>query len=196
MRTRVLIAAAFVLLVLVPLMGCSDNSSERQRVVCEVMTVNGGSPLLTAYREMDQSGNIFYTVDAVPIIFHARPYDQTTMTIPTDGAYSSFIITGYNLTWHADAAAPAGLDLSPYNLRNAPFYVQVPIEDDASSAIMVADRVIKQAVADALGGAWGVDEDFNAFLEIEFIGHASGDEHETTIPAGLYVSFTYTVVRG
>ena len=195
MRTRVLIAAAAVILVIAPLMGCSDNSSERQRVVCEVVNVNDGAPLLSAYIEQDQSGNTFYTVDAVPVVFYARPYDQSTMDIPADDAYSSFIITGYNLYWTPDAAAPAGLDLTPYNRTNVPFFAQVVVGDDASSSFMVSDRVIKQAIFDAFGGPWGVAQDFNAYLRIEFIGHDSGSEHETLVPAGLFVAFTYALQR-
>ncbi len=70
--------------------------------------------------------------------------------------------------------------------------MQVPVGDDASAAFMVADRVVKQAVYDAFGGAWTIGQDFNAYLQIEFIGHDSGSEHETTIPARACTSRSRT----
>ena len=82
------------------------------------------------------------------------------MTIPKDDAYSSYIITGYNLTWVPGANAPAGLDLSPYNVTNAPFYLQVPVEDDAMGTVLIADRSLKEALAGVLGVALGLRPGF------------------------------------
>ena len=194
MSTRVLTAAMALVLLVALLAGCSSDNSERQRVVVEVMQVNGGVPLLAGYQEEDDT-NVYYTVDPVDVLFHARPYDRSTMTIPEDDAYSSFIVTGYNLTWRPGVNFPAGLDLAPFNVRNAPFYLQIPVGDEAGAAVMVADRMIKQAVADVLGTPWTVDRDFSAYLDIEFIGHDSGSEHEVVVPAGLVVDFTFSIWR-
>ncbi|MBE0564556.1 MAG: hypothetical protein IH621_01245 [Krumholzibacteria bacterium] len=194
MSTRVLKAAAPVVLLVALLAGCSDDSSERQRVVLEVVTVNNGSPLVAAYQEEDET-NVFYTLDMVPVVFYARPYNRSTMTIPADGPYSSFIVTGYNLVWHPGANVPAGLDLSQFDAQNVPFFVQVPVGDEAGSALMVADRVVKEAIGAVLGTPWALDQDFSAYLEIQFIGHASGDDHEVVVPAGLGVNFTFALWR-
>ena len=140
MSTRVLSAMTIVVLLAALFSGCSDDSSELQRVVCEVQAVNAGAPLVSAYVVDGGDGVIggpdpddLYTIDAVMVNFRARPYSRTVMTIPTDGTYSSYIITGYNLTWSPGPNAPAGLDLTPYNVSNAPLYVQVPIMDEAVS---------------------------------------------------------------
>ncbi|MFN2370685.1 MAG: hypothetical protein ABR506_05945 [Candidatus Krumholzibacteriia bacterium] len=193
MNTRVLKAVAPLVLLVALLGGCSGDSSERQRIVLEVVTVNAGNPLVAAYQEQDET-DVYYTLDSVPVVFHARPYNQS-MTIPTDGAYSSFVITGYNLVWHPGANVPAGLDLSQFNVENVPFFVQVPVGDDAGSSLMVADRVIKEGIGAVLGTPWTLSQDFTAYLEMQFIGHASGDEHEVIVPAGLGVSFTFALSR-
>ncbi|MFO7607758.1 MAG: hypothetical protein R6X35_00985 [Candidatus Krumholzibacteriia bacterium] len=193
MNTRVLKAVAPLVLLVALLGGCSGDSSERQRIVLEVVTVNAGNPLVAAYQEQDET-DVYYTLDSVPVVFHARPYSQS-MTIPTDGAYSSFVITGYNLVWHPGANVPAGLDLSQFNVQNVPFFVQVPVGDEAGSSLMVADRVIKEGVGAVLGTPWPLSQDFTAYLEMQFIGHASGDEHEVIVPAGLGVSFTFALSR-
>lgn len=205
MRTRVLSAAIALVMGLVPLVGCdSDNDSELQRVVCEVELVNDGAPLVSAYVEDGGDGIIGadptsgtndddLSFDQVAVSFRARPFSTSTTTIIEDGAYSSFIITGYNLIWHAGAAAP--LDLSPYNVTNGPFYLKVPINEDAVAAVMVVDRAMKGAILAAMGGSypnnlWPETLDFTAIAELQFIGHDSGSQHETTIYSGLSVTFT------
>ena len=88
--------------------------------------MNAGTPLISAYVVDGGDGVIGvgpsgtsddkYTTDAVPVVFHARPYDTDVISITEDGAYSSFVITSYDLVWVPGADAPAGLDLSPYNV--------------------------------------------------------------------------------
>ncbi len=197
MSTRVLSAMTLVVLLAALLAGCSDNSSELQRVVCEVQAVNAGAPLVSAYVVDGGDGVIdglddLLTVDAVMVNFRARPYSRAVMTIPTDGTYSSYIITGYNLTWSLGPNAPAGLDLSPYNVVNAPLYVQVPILDEAVGSVLVADRALKEAIFAVLA-PWALDEDFVAIARLQFIGHDSGSSHESMVETGLTVNFTYAL---
>lgn len=200
MSTRVLSAMTIVVLLAALFSGCSDDSSELQRVVCEVQAVNAGAPLISAYVVDGGDGVIggpdpddLYTIDAVMVNFRARPYSRAVMTIPTDGTYSSYIITGYNLTWSPGPNAPAGLDLTPYNVSNAPLYVQVPIMDEAVSSVLVVDRSLKEAVATVLGLPWNFDQDFSAIARLQFIGHDSGSSHESVIETGLYVNFTFAL---
>ena len=203
MRTRVLIAAALLIPALALTTGCSSDNSERARVVCEVSSVNAGVPLISAYVTDGGDGVIGpgpsgtvddkYTTDAVPVTFHARPYDSQVTSIGSDDPYSSFVITGYDLTWVPGADAPAGLDLTPYNVVNAPLYLTVPINDDASASVMVSGRAVKEAVGTLLGTPWNLDQDFTVVARIQFMGHASGDEHVTKVDAGLTVTFTFAV---
>ncbi len=205
MKTRVLTATIALAIAATLIVGCSNNDeSEWQRIVCEVQAVNGGVPLVSAYVVDGGDGIIggaepddSYPNDIVSVLFEARPYSLSTMTIPEGDAYSSFIITGYNLTWHPGPNTPAGLDLSPFNLVNQPFYLQVPIGGEAEGAVLVANRELKEAVLNAVGGvaAWGFEDDFNASLELGFIGHDSGSEHEVTVPAGLLTNFTLAVTE-
>jgi hypothetical protein len=205
-KIRVLTTVAALAVVSGLLVGCSDdNNSELNRVVCEVEAVNGGVPLISAYVVDGGDGVIgvppgggdvddVYTQDAVMMEFRARPYSLSTMTIPENDVYSSFIITGYNLTWVPGANAPAGLDMSLYNMVNAPFYLQVPVNDDAESAVLVATRELKEAIYAAQGSApWPFANDFTAAAHLEFIGHDSGSQHEVAVPAGVLVSFTFAV---
>ncbi|MCP4572023.1 MAG: hypothetical protein GY838_06675 [bacterium] len=203
MRTRVLIATAAVILAAGCVSGCStDDTSEWNRVVCEVEAVNGGAPLVAAYVVDGGDGIIggaepddSYTIDFVTLAFTARPYSSSTMTIPEGGAYSSFIVTGYNLTWVPGPNTPVGLDLTQYNVRNAPFYVQVPINGDAESAVLVGTRDLKESVYDTFGGPWTFERDFDAALQMEFIGHDSGSQHEVIVSTGLMVNFTFALSK-
>ncbi len=205
MRTRVMSAAAAPILLAALLAGCSDNSSELQRVVCEVQLVNAGAPLLSAYVIDGGDGVIgpngtnppddIYASDVVSVLFNARPYSSSVTSIGEEDVYGSYIITGYNLTWVPGANVPAGLDLSQFNLVNAPFYLQVPIRDEALGSVMIADRTLKDAIANALGLPWGFGQDFSATARLQFIGHDSGSQHESVIESGLYVSFTYAVSK-
>ena len=201
MRTRVLFAVALLIPALVLVTGCSTDNSERERVVCEVASINGGGALVSAYFVdggdgyfgPDLDGNIDdkYTVDVASVLFHARPYDTDVISIPQDGAYSSFIITGYNLTWVPSTNAPAALDMTPYNVVAAPVFLQVPVGDDAAVSVMIADRALKEAIGTVLGTPWNFSQDFTALAQLQFIGHASGDEHEVVVNAGLPVAFTF-----
>ena len=81
MITRVLSATAILVLLAGVLAGCDGDSSELQRVVCEVQMVNAGVPLLSAYVVDGGDGIIggaepddSYPADAVMVNFRARPY--------------------------------------------------------------------------------------------------------------------------
>ncbi|RKZ18996.1 hypothetical protein DRQ50_02980 [bacterium] len=219
-RTRVLTAALALLLGLAPLIGCeSGNDSEWQRVVCEVELVNEGAPLVSAYVVDGGDGIIgfdpltgtsddTFPFDQIAVSFRARPYSVSTMTIPEDSAYSSFIITGYNLVWRTSTTNPDSLDLTQYNVTNGSLYLQVPINADAVSAVMVVDRAMKGGVLAAFEAAWYADpgnlpgsfpgfwtdtQDFTAIADLQFIGHDSGSRHETVINSGVGVTFTYAL---
>ena len=70
----------------------------------------------------------FVPIDYVPVVFRARALNAT-MNIPEDGAYSWFIITGYDLIW-TSAERPG--ELTDYNitggLAERPW---CPIDDEA-----------------------------------------------------------------
>jgi hypothetical protein len=205
----VLSASLALILSLVVVSGCSnDNYSEYQRVVCEVELVNDGAPLVAAF--VEDGGDGFIGIDpvsgtsddvfpfhSVPVMFRARPYSATTMVVPEDDVYSSFIITGYNLTWQPSPAVPAGLDLSQFDVRNAAYYLQVPVYEDAAAALMISDRALQDAIFNAQGATWPAGwspgNDFTAIASLEFLGHASGTKNQVVIPAGVHVTFTYAV---
>jgi len=195
-----MLCALIALVLLAAVAGCSDNSSERQQVVCEVQSVNAGAPLVAAYVQDGGDGVIdgvddTFPTDLVSVAFTARPYAADVSSIVSDGVYSSFIITSYDLRWQPGANAPAGLDLSAYNVAGAPFYLQVLVGDDAAGAVLVGGRAVKEAVAGVLGLGWSGAQDFTAYAMLSFTGHASGSEHETTIESGVPVTFTYAVAQ-
>lgn len=199
MNTRVL-SALVALVLLAAVAGCSDNDSELQRVVCEVQLVNAGAPLLSAYVQDGGDGVIggadpddSYPSDAVLVAFRARPYSTSVTNIGEDDTYSSYIITSYNVHWVPGVGVPANLDLSAFDVVDAPFYLQVPINDEAAGGVLVVDRALKEAIASELGYGWTFDQDFSAYAMLEFTGHDSGSQHESVIEAGLAVNFTFAV---
>lgn len=196
MNSRALITLMALAVGLAALTGCSDNSNELNRLVCEVESVNGGLPLVSAALNLGNDGvpgggDDFTPIDSVPVIFRARAYNAT-MNIPDDGTYSSFIVTGYDLTWSSsDPNAPAGL--TDYNITGGVTSAKVPIEDDIVVSVLVAPLGMKSApwFQDIYSGA---APSFTANALLTFKGHVSGTDHVVEIPAGLMVNFIGTVV--
>lgn len=203
MRTRVLAVTLALILSLGLFSGCeNDNYSESQRLVCDVQLVNDGAPVLSAYVQDGGDGILdgiddTRPVDVVSALFRARPYSYNVMTIPEDDVYSSFIITGYNLTWEPVRNVPAGLDMSQFNIVNGAFNLQVPVNEDAIGAVMIADLTLKDAALAAIiasGGSWADStNDFTANARLQFIGHETGSKHQVYVNAGVFVTFTYAI---
>lgn len=176
--------------VLAMLAGCSEDGNEWQRLVCEVQSVNTGNPLVSAYLDagndrQEGTNDDYLPIDVVPVVFHARPY-SSAITLPEDGPNSYFDIVAYDLTWNPGPTCPE--ELADYNVVNAPCYARVPVYDEASVGILIADRGMKEQ-------SWYYElyEDrglsFNATAELTFYGHESGSDELIAIPAGLQVTF-------
>ena len=195
-NSRALITIMALAMGLAALTGCSDNSNELQSLVCEVQSVNDGAPLISAALNFGNDrapggGDDFVPIDYVPVLFRARALNSN-MTIPDDGTFSSFIITGYDLVWSSsDPNAPA--ELSDFNVTGGFANLQVPVEDDAVVAVLVGPLEMKetpwfQAILN------GSASTFTASAQFTFRGHVSSTDHEVTIPAGLMVNFIGAVV--
>ncbi len=198
MNSRALITMMALMMGLAALTGCSDNSNELQRLVCEVESVNEGIPLISAALNAGGDGFVgggddFVPIDSVPVIFRARAYNAS-MNIPTDGVYSSFIITAYDLTWTSnDPNAPA--NLSDFNITDGFASVQVRLENDAAISVLVAPLEMKQQTwFQNLVNVPGTPA-FTAWAALTFKGHVSGTDHMTEIPTGLMVNFIGVVVE-
>jgi hypothetical protein len=189
-NSRALITITALVMGLVALTGCSDNSNELNRLVCEVESVNGGVPLVSAAVNVGGDGisgtaDDYVPIDVVPVVFRARAYNSS-MNIPEDGTYSSFIVTGYDIIWSSsDPNAPA--ELSDFNLTGGAVSAKVPVDDEAFVSVLVASAEMKnttwfQAI---LNGAPA----FTAQANIIFKGHVSATDHEIEIPAYLTVNF-------
>lgn len=196
MNSRALITILALVMGLTALTGCSDNSNELQRLVCEVQMVNEGSPLISAALNAGSDRIVgttddFVPIDTVPVIFRARTYDNATF-IPTDGTYSSFIVTHYSLVWSStDPNAPA--NLSDYNITGGLVNAKVPVEEETVVAVLVAPMQMKEEPwFQAIGN--GSAPAFSASAAITFSGHVSGTDHVVDIPAGLTVNFIGVVV--
>ena len=85
------------------------------------------------------------------------------------------------------------LCVKAYNITNGAFSLQVPIEGNATSAVLITDLPTKDYLAATLGDPWPTSSDFTANARIQFIGHASGTTHETLVETGVYVNFTYFI---
>ncbi|MBK8166067.1 MAG: hypothetical protein IPK64_08875 [bacterium] len=185
MKSRVLfallVAALFV-------GGCEmDNSNEWQRVVCSVQSINGGTPIVSAALNIGSDPindtDDYVPLDIVPVLFWARP-GNTLMTVPEEGAYSSFIITSYDAVWVPGAGAPD--ELAEYNITRGLLSARVPINDEFLVLFTVAPQQMKQE-------PWYPASDsstaFMANLQLTFYGHEEGSSHEIAIPAGTTVTF-------
>ena len=195
-NSRALITLMALILGLATLTGCSDNSNELQSLVCEVESVNEGAPLIMAALNLGTDGapggdDDFVPIDYVPVVFMARA-GNSNVNIPEGGAYSSFIITGYDLTWTStDANAPAAL--ADHNITNGLASAQIQIDDNSVVAVLVGPIEMK-------GASWFQDilnlaePPFTARANFTFKGHVSGTDHEVLIPAGLMVNAIGAVV--
>ena len=190
MKSRAIFLAFISTLILVTATGCSQDGNEWERLVCEVESVNSGSPLLSAYADIgsDKIGGTeddILTVDWVPVVFRARPY-SSTMYLPEDGVQSWFHVTSYDLTWQPIGAAPA--ELADHNIVGGMCDAIVPNGEDAIVSVLIADRVLKEE-------PWFVDlttianYSFTANCQLTFHGHESGNSREVSIPAGFMVTF-------
>ena len=198
MNSRALITIMALVIGLAALSGCGDNESELQRLVCEVESVNAGVPLISAALNVGSDGispsdDDYVPIDFVPVVFRSRALNSS-MNIPEDGLYSSFIITGYDLTWtSSDPNAPA--ELSDSNVTGGMANTQVPIDSDAVVSILVGPLEMK-------GTTWfqAILNDpavpaFSASAQFVFWGHVSGTDHQVGVPAGLMVNFIGAVVE-
>ncbi len=184
MKARVLFALIAAALLA---SGCSsNNNNERQRVVCSVQSINGGAPFVSAAVNTGtgpQDDDDYIPLDVTTVLFWARPYGSL-MTIPEEGAYSSFIITSYDATWVTGGDAPA--ELAEYNVTRGLLSARVPINDEILVSFMIAPQQMK-------GEPWYPSAlnpvVFMANLQITFYGHEEGSEHEVAIPAGTTVTF-------
>lgn len=188
MKSRALIMMLALVIGLTALTGCSSDNNERQRVVCEVESINGGAPIVAAALNIGadaaNTNDDFVPIDIVPVMFRARSYSGSVI-IPEDDAFSWFHVDSYSAVWVPGPGAPA--ELTDYNVTDAPTDAIIPVGDTAELAILVADAGMKaepwfQALLN--GGT-----PFTAQLLLTFRGHASGDEHEVVVPGGTMVSF-------
>lgn len=168
--------------------GCEMNdNNEWQRVVCSVQSINAGAPVVSAALNTgSDAGNPtddYVPLDIVPVLFWARP-GNAMMTIPEEGAYSSFIITSYDAVWIPGPGAPA--ELSDYNTTRGLLSARVPINDEFAVQFMLAPQAMKQEpwYPDPAG-----DTVFTADLRLTFYGHEEGSTNEVAIPAGTSVTF-------
>ena len=191
MKRRNLIIMLALVTIAALLAGCSNNDeNEWKRLVCEVSSINNGTPLLSAYlyvgadKEAGTEDDIF-PIDWVPVSFYARPY-SSAIVLPEDGVSSWFHVTGYDLTWHPGASAPA--ELTDYNVTNGLCEALVPVNDHGLVNILIADRVMKEE-------PWFQDLILNpglsytAACDIKFYGHETGNTEVVTVEGGFMVTF-------
>ncbi len=173
------------------LAGCSnEDGNEWKRLVCEVESVNNGTPLLSAYLyvgpdKIAATDDDIYPVDWVPVSFYARPY-SSAIVLPEDGVSSWFHVTNYDIIWHPGPNAPAGL--TDHNVTNGLCEARIPVNDSGTVSILIADRVMKEE-------PWFQElmsipgHSFTAACELKFYGHETGNTEIVTLDAGFMVTF-------
>jgi len=179
------------------LAGCSQDGNEYQRLVCEVSQVNEGAPLVSGYldvgadKEAGTEDDIF-PIDFVSVKFYARPY-SAVVTLPEGSPYSHFHVTSYDLTWVPLTAA--GDSLRNYNQVDTRTDLLVPVDNEATVVILVADRRMKDSPWFAeLVAPDNPRPSFTAIAELRIRGHETGSETEIEIPASLMVTFVGAII--
>ncbi len=191
MKRRNLIFALTMAALVAILAGCSNHDgNEWQRLVCEVETINNGTPLLSAYLDVGSDGEAgtaddTYPIDWVPVMFYARPYSDA-IVLPENGISSWFHVTNYDLIWHPGPAAPP--EMTDYNVTNGMIEALIPVNDHGSVHVLIADRVMKEepwyrSLFENPGSS------FTAACELRFHGHETGNSEVVTIEGGFMVTF-------
>lgn len=187
--SRALKTCLMLALGLLALTGCSNHDgNEWQRLVCEVESINSGQPLVSARINVGADGlpntaDDVWPIDIVPVLFRAREYGST-IYLPEDGAYSWFHVTNYDLTWVPGPNCPD--DILDYNITNGMVETVVPVHENGSASILIADLTMKQQpwFAAAVAGPG-----FTAACQLTFKGHESGSSQIVNINAGFMVTF-------
>jgi hypothetical protein len=179
--------------------GCSNHTeNEWQRLVCEVAAINDGVPLVSGYWDAGAdrrfpSDDDFLPIDHVPVTFHCRPYNSM-IVLPDDAPFSYFHITEYDLIWHpfTEGSEP----LVDYSLLHATTDVLVPVRDDATVSILIADRSLKEQpfFSDLFYDPATIP--FSARCELRFRGHETGSDEVIEVTGSFMVSFVGIVVQG
>jgi len=180
---------------LLNLTGCSDANNEHQRLVCEVRSINGGLPVVSAYLDLgsDQADpdDDSYPIDWISVTFHARPYNAL-ITVPPDSPFSHLHITGYDLEWIPnELAGDSGPLLVRYgNINDGMCDIIVPAYTDATVSVLIADRNMKDMpwFIELAQGANRRDS-FTANGLLTFYGHETGSQEVITIRAGFVATF-------
>ena len=196
MKSRALILIGLFVAGLVTVGGCSNHdSNEWERLVCEVESINGGVPLISAYldvgADVSDPDDDTLPVDWVPVVFRARPYNSA-IVLPEDDAQSWFHVTNYDLTWVPGPNAPA--ELTNFNITNGLCEAIVPVNEQGAVSVLIADRVMKEEpwfVALYTSGT----ASFTAACQLTFKGHESGNSRVVSIESGFMVTFLGAVAE-
>jgi hypothetical protein len=191
------VAMSLVLLSFLAMNGCTNNTgTEWQRLVVEVDAINDGVPLVSGYMDAGPdrrpgTDDDFAPIDFVEVQFHARPYNQF-ITLPEDAPFSYFHITEYDLEW--TPTTPGGEELPNYNYYNAPTDLLVPVSQEASVLVLVADRYMKEQpfFSDLF---FNNKLPFNASCKMTFRGHQTGSDDMQEIVGAFMVTFVGLVVE-
>lgn len=188
---RVALGGLCMLTMLLSFSGCENHDGNNwRRLVCDVQSVNGGNPLVSAYLTV-QSSETFQTIDAVPVVFHARPYGSL-VTLPEDGAYSWFQVTHYDLLWENVPGVP--VDLTAHNVIGASANAMVPVYQEALTSVLVVGSDMKSS-------AWfqslysGALPTFQANVRMIFYGRETGSNKDVAIETGLRVLFVDEIIE-
>ena len=191
----ILVASAILTGTLV-VSGCDNHSgNEWQRVVCEVSAINQGAPFVSAYMnagadKISGTEDDYYPIDFAPVTFYARSYNDL-IVVPEDGVYSWFHITNYDLIWHPSEDAPD--ELTDYNVTGGMCDLIVPLREEATVAILLADRGMKEQ-------PWYRDrlfvngDSYTATAEMIFYGHETGNDQVVALGGGITVTFIGVVI--
>lgn len=183
---------------LLSIFGGCDSDSDGGRVVCEVMSVNGGNPLVSSYVVIPSSGDPYQKIDTVPVNFYARPYG-CTVTMPCgDGPYTRFQVTSYDVLWQnvpgleyyvAASDDTVAVDLTLHNVIGAQTNVLVPVYETASGSVLIVGPQMKAADWFQEFGNDPMPTSFEANARLVFHGRESGSSRETSFETGLRVLF-------
>lgn len=194
---RTTLGGLCLVVLLLTFSGCDSEDGAPGRLVCEVTSVNGGNPLISAWATEASDGSFYQTIDSVPVTFYARPYGSTVTTPTVSGPYTQFQVTGYDLLWEdvSDRDGLSTVDLPQFDVIGGSTNVLVPMYDTQGGAVLVVGPEMKATTWFSGLGAAPLPPSFQANARLVFYGREVGSDREISFEAGLRVLFVASVLE-
>jgi hypothetical protein len=194
---RTTLGSLSIVALLLVSIGCESDNENNGRLICEVVSVNGGNPLISAYVNITSSGDTYQTIDSAVVNFYTRPYGCTVSIPCGSGAFTMFNITRYDLIWEDVSSREAleGVDLASHNVIGGSINVLVPLYENAGAAVLVVGPEMKDEDWFRNLGQAPLPMSFEANARLVFHGHEVGSNREASLETAMRVLFLPSIIE-